>query len=96
MVADMEDLGNLDASRSRVCEFVRSLTHRNGRGLLWPVLLWPGLSGQVRAGLWGFIRDGLSKNLIVKFKEYRGSIVISCDDVFTLFKTHDSPTFGQS
>ena len=38
----------------------------------------------------------MCKNLIVKSKEYRGSIVISCDDVFTLFKTHESPTFEQS
>ena len=35
---------------------------------------------------------GPCKNLIVKSKEYRGSIVISCDDVFALFKTHELST----
>ena len=35
----------------------------------------------------------LCKNLIVKSKEYRGSIVISCDGMSALFKTHESSTF---
>ena len=33
------------------------------------------------------------KNLIVKSKEYRGSIVILCDGMSALFKTHESSTF---
>ena len=33
------------------------------------------------------------KNLIVKSREYRGSIVISCDGMSALFKTHESSTF---
>ena len=33
------------------------------------------------------------KNVIVKSKEYRGSIVILCDGMSALFKTHESSTF---
>ena len=33
------------------------------------------------------------KNLIVKSKEYRGSIVILCDGMSALFKTQESSTF---
>ena len=44
-----------------------------------------------RWGWWG--KEGGCKNLIVKSKEYRGSIVILCDGMSALFKTHESSTF---
>ena len=43
-----------------------------------------------RGGVGGW---GRCKNFIVKSKEYRGSIVILCDGMSALFKTHESSTF---
>ena len=42
----------------------------------------------------GFGGERGCKNLIVKSKEYRGSIVILCDGMSALFKTHESSTFA--